>query len=512
MSSLASAKAALTFLICLMIAVLLGYLLADPLTFSTMVWGAAILGVLSFPLLLQWHHRLLIITWNASVILVFLPGELPLWIQVAFISLGISILSSTLVRDRNFLKVPSLTLPILFLAAVFLVTAKLTGGIGLRSVGSATFGGRRIFLLFGAVAGYFALTGERIPKGREMLYGSLFFLSGLLAAVGILIYVAPEIFGVLGFFFPVGVAGEEASPFGDSIGIVRLSGLSSVGEYLIFFLLARYGIRGMLLPVRLWRVALFVVGLGFSLLGGFRSLLVLILMLLAIQFYLEKLHRTHLGLVVLLSCGLAFTILAPFAEHLPFPIQRALSFLPVKVNTDVLEDAKTSTEWRIGMWKQLLPEVPHYLLLGKGFNIDPSELYMANEALRRGWAKNWEQSLIVGNYHSGPLSLIIPFGIFGVLGFIWFIVAALQFLNRNYKFGEARLRNFNTFLLALFITRIFQFLFVFGAFENDLANFFGLVGLGVALNGGMARRAPAAASIETTNPLRSRSVPALGAT
>ena len=34
---------------------------------------------------------------------------------------------------------------------------------------------------------------------------------------------------------------------------------------------------------------------------------------------------------------------------------------------DARLDAEGSTEWRLDMWKALLPEVPQYLLLGKGF-------------------------------------------------------------------------------------------------------------------------------------------------
>src|SRR2546428_13711322 len=55
---------------------------------------------------------------------------------------------------------------------------------------------------------------------------------------------------------------------------------------------------------------------------------------------------------------------------------------------------------------------------------------------------------LVGDYHNGPISVISPFGIFGVLAFGWFLVAGLRALHRNYQFGHPAYRQMNRFLLA----------------------------------------------------------------
>jgi len=31
---------------------------------------------------------------------------------------------------------------------------------------------------------------------------------------------------------------------------------------------------------------------------------------------------------------------------------------------------------------------------------------------------------LAGDYHNGPLSVIIPFGVFGVIAFVWFLLRA----------------------------------------------------------------------------------------
>ncbi len=71
------------------------------------------------------------------------------------------------------------------------------------------------------------------------------------------------------------------------------------------------------------------------------------------------------------------------------------------------------------MWKTLVPDIPKYFLLGKGYRIDPEDLYLADIANQLGLTDAFEVSRVAGDYHSGPLSVIISFGIFGVVSFLW---------------------------------------------------------------------------------------------
>jgi len=94
---------------------------------------------------------------------------------------------------------------------------------------------------------------------------------------------------------------------------------------------------------------------------------------------------------------------------------------------------------------------------------------------------------MAGDYHNGPLSVIVAFGIFGVIAFVWFMVAALRVLYRNYQFGDSAHHRLNTFLLAYFVARALLFMSVFGSLYSELAFFTGLVGLSISLNGGVAK-------------------------
>jgi hypothetical protein len=109
--------------------------------------------------------------------------------------------------------------------------------------------------------------------------------------------------------------------------------------------------------------------------------------------------------------------------------------------------------------------------------------------------------MAASDYHNGPLSVIITFGIFGVIGFIWFLVAACRGLYFNYRYGDPELHNINATLLALFLARILLFLFIFGGFYGDMAHFAGIIGLSLALNGGIRRFEPAPAVQKPAEPL-----------
>jgi hypothetical protein len=155
------------------------------------------------------------------------------------------------------------------------------------------------------------------------------------------------------------------------------------------------------------------------------------------------------------------------------------------------------------MWQSLLPQIPPHLLLGKGFAISPEDYQMMGVDVSFRAIDPSQQALALSfDYHNGPLSVIIPFGIWGVIAFCWFLGAGTWVVYRNYRYGDPELRIINAFLLASFITDLLVFFFIFGAISGDIAVFVGLVGLSVALNGGVCRpvQVPAAAEAQKPSP------------
>jgi len=170
--------------ICVPLAIFIGYLMANPMDYASIFSLVLLGGVLMIPLFLRWHHFWLIASFNLGAVLFFVPGRPYLWLSLAWVSLLISIVQYILNPRLKFLHAPAVTKPLLFLVLVVLVTAKLTGGIGLNSLGSETMGGKKyVFLLSGVVA-YFALISQRITPKRAYLCFALFFLGSLSTMIG----------------------------------------------------------------------------------------------------------------------------------------------------------------------------------------------------------------------------------------------------------------------------------------------------------------------------------------
>ncbi|MEI2722446.1 MAG: hypothetical protein V9H26_02555 [Verrucomicrobiota bacterium] len=73
-STFAVTRNHLIFGLCLPLAVLMGYLLAEPFESTSLTVLLMISAVLIVPALLRWYHPLLILSWNLAVSLAYLPG------------------------------------------------------------------------------------------------------------------------------------------------------------------------------------------------------------------------------------------------------------------------------------------------------------------------------------------------------------------------------------------------------------------------------------------------------
>ena len=129
--------------LCLPLAVYLGYVVANPMDRTAFVVVLTVAALPLVPILLRWHHLLLILSWNFSMVLFFVQGSPYLWMAMTATSLLLTILQQILKRDVNFSSVSSITWSLLFLAFVIFITAKLTGGMGIRTFGGANYGGKR---------------------------------------------------------------------------------------------------------------------------------------------------------------------------------------------------------------------------------------------------------------------------------------------------------------------------------------------------------------------------------
>jgi hypothetical protein len=479
------------YLFAIPLALMLGFLSASPDELSFMLIGI-LLFLLALPLLITWHHALLIIFWNSAFNAFFLPGQPYFWLVIAALSFGISFLNHVMGR-RPFLSVPEMTRPLLLMAALVVATAMYRGGIGIKALGGATQGGRYYVYILGAIVGYFALTAAQIPIGKGRRMTGLFFLSGTTYVLSNIAYALGPGFYFLYYLVPSAFAMDQAA---NDYGIAssdRIQGLGPACTSVLCFLLTRYGVRGLFNMARPWRFVLLCITIGASFFAGFRSLTVLLFLIFAIQFYLEGLLRTRLFPVLVGLFVVTFGLILAFASKMPLAVQRAVSFLPVNVDSGIRSEAMGSSEWRFQMWAVVIKDVPKYLIIGKGYGMDPAEMDLTRQGMAMGLLDSFEESILAEDYHNGPLSIIIPFGIAGVVLFVWILIAGYRVLSSNYRYGDERLRQVNRVLLSYYLAYVVSFFFIFGAFNSQLFIFLGAVGLSVSLNGGVVRKPKALA-------------------
>jgi uncharacterized protein (DUF983 family) len=483
-------RSLIVYALCIPLAIWMGYLVALPLDRSSLsIWGIVAL-LLCTPILLRHHHLLLIAAWNFPMAVFFLPGGPSLMLPMVCLSLGISVLYRTLNSEARFISAPQITWPLLVLTAVVVFTAELTGGFGMKSLGSDVFGGKRYVYLLLSIFGYFALTAKSIPKKRATLYVGLFFLSACSSVIGDLAGQLPSQFNFIFAFFSPSAYGSDNGDVGSQAIHIRFGGLGVAGTAFFFFMMARYGVRGIFVSGKPWRILVFILFSVPMCFSGFRNIIIQCGIIFVIQFFMEGLHRTKVFPFFIFTGLFIAALIVPLANKLPYEFQRSLAFLPLNINPEAKLEAQGTQEWRLQMWEAVLPQVPGYLLLGKGYAISQIDYQtMTSSSSTTGVsAADWGAA-IAGNYHSGPLSVVVFFGIWGVIAIIWFWAASLHALFCNYRYSDPALQTFNRFLFVFFIVKILIFLIVFGALHSDMAQFVGIIGLSVSLNGGIHKAA-----------------------
>jgi hypothetical protein len=490
----AAMRLLITYAVCIPVAIIVGYLLTNPLDYGTLGFLGLLLAVLVSPIFIRWHYPLLVFGLASPIICFFIVGKPPLSQVIVVVSLGIAVAERIINAERKFISESAITWPLLYLCAMVFMTAELNDGIQLQHMGGGGAGGGRKYLdIFIGIATFFALTSQAIPRERRKFYLMLYMLPGLLGLVSDLFAYLPSPLNEINLLFPP-TAYYNAEE-GVTIGKTRLFAVAGAMGTVMFYMLARYGLRGIFSAQRPWRAGIFALAFLMSLLGGFRSSLGGLGATMLLMFFLEGMQRSRLVPVLLVAGVLAGTLLTAFSDKLPFTFQRSMSFLPLKWDPEVLVDAEGSSEWRYAIWRATWPKVPEHLLLGKGYNISAEDYEMTGQGtfsrIKSSHIDAGDDALTFSSdYHSGPLSTLMPFGLWGGIGILWLMGACIYVTYHNYRYGDPELTTMNAFFFANSLTSPIFFMFVVGAFTQSVAGIASAVGFSIAMNGGMARPQP----------------------
>ncbi len=332
--------------------------------------------------------------------------------------------------------------PLLCLSAIILLLMVVRGS-GLRMLGSETWGGMMYIIFLVGILFYFLVNGLELSRKqiRMIVWGSL--IAGL---VGTLI-------GRLGW-----LGSHEMQ---NEVGAGRLRWLIPVASALfpLVFVL-RFKRMWWVVSALLLLFCLTLIGLT-----GFRSRLVgMMAVAVGCSFFLarNKIRYMFLLAVVGLCCWGGVVAVSP---KLPTGLQRAVSFVPgVNIDRRVANDAENSIEWRVEIWKYCIGQAKEYIWIGRGsaFNIyeTTGDLGVNDVAQFSPWFAFQTRS-----YHSGPLTLLIDYGLPGLVVGIWLAVVVSRRLWRT-ALRLSEMSSFESryavFLCVSLLWSWFSYFFVYG--------------------------------------------------
>jgi len=266
-------------------------------------------------------------------------------------------------------------------------------------------------------------------------------------------------------------------------GIGRLSVLGPLGGTLMLYLLCHYPIGTWLRPNRWWVAALALICTITVVASGYRSTVVGFSCLIISGTWCYYSWR-----VIILPTALCIAALILFiassnnlinlpANKLPLIVQRTLSFLPGDWDSEAVESAKVSNEFRQNIINVYLKEnLTKSPWIGNGFDIDRKEYESLTIALQRGQGNNdggylLSKTFIMGKaFHTGWLSVYDCVGIIGFISFLvlaWnVLVAAAHFVFKSTASRNSPLFPAYVWILCSALSMMITYFTVYGEFKT----------------------------------------------
>ncbi|HMP76422.1 MAG TPA: hypothetical protein PKE12_09015 [Kiritimatiellia bacterium] len=348
---------------------------------------------------------------------------------------------------------------LLFLAVIFMTAY--VRGFGLRAMGGDTWGGMAYVKIL-VTGGFLFLTRAMVLSERQFKK-ALFMMLGFatLPALAQIVFLASGGKIYHQYMFIEAYVGTllvalDATLGGGPVRYHMLAGIANTVFMVGMILLAGRNFLSKAMIAFIILVTFVLTGMS-----GFRGqILYLLFMLVMIGTMLGGRFNFRRLVAVGALALLALLPLYLISSSLPAAMQRAISWLPgIDIRFDVRAEAMISTMSRMRIWEMAWMEVPRYLWIGKGFAVNPGDLMTM--AARSDWALN---AFLSHNYHSGPLSLLLDTGVFGVLaGVLFMVFSTIEMIRRLPEVQDhPLLQRAFIFFLAQHIYAVISYYVIFG--------------------------------------------------
>lgn len=414
-----------------MILVVCAFLFATWHAFSTQnfAWLAIIPGI---PLAVFFLNRrdyfflTIIFFASANIWMPIMGNDVPIDIFLRLV-LVLGILGATIIS-----RAPAATwdLPRISLvvwAAIVLMTMAIRGS-GIRQLGSPLWGGKGYIILLTMML--FLLVIPRNVRLTRKQWISVPIMIAILPIVPLLadllyIFSGGKLYFLYYIFQPSGGVTEATTSLLDQDLGWRIKGTSRLD--LLMLLLIAMPWLGRSPHGKISATILFVISLGLASLGGFRGALLTGIGIALIYAWYRTVNRKLIFFAIIFAAGMGLITVGRFlGTSLPSPLQRVLTIVPFSRVDPIVEiDAAYSSRWRLQIWEETLrTEVRPHLIVGRGLCFDPNRLIPQYGPYLDEWSVT-QNAVVNGNFHSGPLSALVMFGVPGFICLLVFMVSAI---------------------------------------------------------------------------------------
>jgi hypothetical protein len=343
--------------------------------------------------------------------------------------------------------------------------------VGFNVLGSATVGGRPYINIALASAAYWVLV--HLPRSLRSVSRIPYYLlvGGTVAALlNLIVYVVPSATVYLyPFYGGVDLNAYFSSTSAGGEEVQRLIGLRPFGIALSLLVAAYHEPRELFNPLRPW-FYLLLLGFVTVLVGGFRSTCLGIMAMVVMAAWLHRGWRGSLFVVFLGGLLLGGLIIGQGRFYqLPFPAQRALSFLPGEWSAEAREQGESSTQGRFDWWKDVIKyDLIGDWWFGDGFGLSKRDIESAQStASAKGGGALFDYFTLTGNFHSGPLTAIRYAGIVGFALFYALMLACAYYSVKCVELcRDTCLQPVAIFVAIQLLWLPVDYIFIFGAYDS----------------------------------------------